>query len=250
MKLEAVTLALDSMPWISSVFVELNRLQIDWRWTVVVGVAAPVLDSGHCQKIEPRLPRDGTMKFLNSIRNHPRVTIIQKTLWQGKVAMVNAALEHITEPCVLMQIDSDELWTAEQLAEIYLGLTDRPGTGWVFRCRYFVGPNLYCKDEGMYGNKDYEWVRAWHRVPGQMFLSHCPPRLDGATLERRGHVFDHMAYVYPEQVKFRSKYYKGHEDAFVAWKKLQQCKQFPVPLKDYFHWCKDESKVYQIYGNV
>lgn len=248
MKLEAFTIALDAMPWLPYTFVELNRLDIDWHWTIVVGVANNVKCSSHCKEIEPRLPRDGTMKFLNSIRNHPKISIVQKTIWQGKIEMVNFALKHIKEPCVLMQIDSDELWNSHVLKEIFLGLSTRPSIGYAFRCRYFVGPNLYCKDQDTYGNYDYEWVRAWHRQPNQMFNSHCPPVLDGQDLGRVGWTFDHMAWVYPEQVKFKEKYY-GYRGAYAGWKRLQEHKEFPSPLKPFFSWADEKSMVYQLYDN-
>jgi len=41
-----------------------------------------------------------------------------RELWENKTEMCNFALAGITEPCVLMQIDADETWRADQLEKI------------------------------------------------------------------------------------------------------------------------------------
>src|SRR4051812_38483886 len=57
------------------------------------------------------------------------VTIYRKPLdefWDGKREMVNAPLPNITEPCLLWQVDSDELWTVEQIHSVHALFTKNP----------------------------------------------------------------------------------------------------------------------------
>ncbi len=165
--------------------------------------------------------------------------------------MCNQALEELTEPCLLMQIDADEYWRPDQL-ELLAHVSDSwaVGDSAQFLCRYFVGPNIITKGEDCYGNKPIEWVRAWSWQKGMSFTCHCPPTMDHEArrisrdeTKSLGLVFDHYAYVTFEQAKFKVKYY-GYTD-ILGWMTLQKNKNWPIKLDGFLTWVDDKVEAVQ-----
>lgn len=229
----------------------LNALNADWTWHVAEGAAANVADTAWCKPQAPRLSRDGTTEYLNSLSGHPRVRLYRKQLWNGKTEMFNTMLKNINEPCLLLQMDSDEVWNVEQLARLIV-LFSKPDfqhkTCAYFFCRYFVGLNIVITSINTYGNKAGEWARAWRFTPDMKFKSHEPPILEGLNqvpfhrefTAECGLVFQHYAYAFPEQVAFKERFY-NYKDASLHWQKLQQNKVWPTKLKNWLPWIKDEA---------
>lgn len=251
------TIVLDGQPWVSFQYPVFRTLPFSWEWYVMEGVARNVHDSKWCKKIPARLSNDGTSEYLDSINFDKRVHIYRKKLWQGKVEMVNAPLGNIKEPCLLWEIDGDEIWTAEQIIRMRSMFMREPErTSAQFFCRYFVGPDIVTTTRGTYGNRDYDWHRVWRYTPGQKFATHEPPVLvgpKGETLPDRrftqqetadaGLVFDHYAYALQKTVEFKQLYYTGCENAVESWKLLQINTVWPGFLKNYFSWVKDNTRV-------
>lgn len=266
MTLEIITIVLDGQPWITRHWPELEKLPFRWRWNIVEGVAENVKDTSWCSPMKPRLSQDGTTEYLTSLAAcDPRVILHRKELWHGKTSMMNAPLQFMYEPCLLLQMDSDELWTAEQLIEMRQMFIDNPDKHQaLFWCDYRVGPRLRITSRNGYGNhKAYEWLRAWRWKPGMTFASHEPPNLAGcpmmtlthADTEARGLVFRHEAYSTRAQLEFKEKFYgssnnpKGslYRDAVVGWEKLQRNREWPLPdLSAYLFWVGDGVTVDQI----
>lgn len=255
MRLHIVSIVLDGMPWITHHLPVFNRLLCDWHWSIAEGAAMPVKDTSWCRPQEARLSRDGTTEYLATLRKHPRVTVVQRQSWQGKVEMVNALLPIHKEECVLMQIDVDELWTDWQLSRIFSTFDSEPELGAMqFYCRYFVGQNIVITSDNTYGNRDGEWLRAWRWRPGTRFLKHEPPILGpvhGPTMTRahtryRQLTFDHFAYVLPSQVAFKERYY-GYDHAVEYWNVLQQNRTWPTRLAKWLPWVKDEAIADQLH---
>lgn len=232
------------MPFITAHLPVLNRLGFPWRWVVAEGAAMNVADTKWCRPQSPRLSNDGTTKYLDSLSGHPRVTVIAKPKWEGKVAMVNACLDQLKEPCILLQMDSDECWSAEQLTAL-VGFFRANSTmnSARFFCRYFIGANIEITSKNGYGNRPEEWIRAWRWKPGMKFLRHEPPDLPDtkpcATREHTssvGLIFDHYAYATESQVRYKEQFY-GYADAVLQWNRLQQNKTWPVPeLNRFLPW--------------
>lgn len=257
------TIVLDGMPWIARHYTTFVTLRIPWRWIIVEGVAANKNCTSWCAAIEPRLSTDGTHEYVTSLANaDSRVSNICMPLWNGgKVEMCNAALLQIEEPCLLWQVDADELWTAAQIMTMEKVMVDRPTHNCAdFFCRYFVGKDRYVKLlPDSYGNHTaYEWRRLWRFKPGIRFATHEPPVLDG--IERKplnqgftgalGCVFDHMAYATRKQMEFRAQYYAGAtnpnahlwRNCVEGWDRLQKA-ALPCKLKDFFPWVDDKATV-------
>lgn len=266
MTLEIITIVLDGQPWITRHWAELEKLPFRWRWHVVQGVALNVNCTSWCNQLPPRLGLDGTPQYLESLAaSDPRVILYKKEQWQGKVAMMNEPIRFMFEPCLLLQMDSDELWTAEQLIqmrEMFIANPDKHQA--LFWCDYMVGPRLRITSRDTYGNhRAYEWLRAWRWKPGMHFASHEPPNMAGcpthtllhADTEKRGLVFRHEAYSTEAQLAFKESYYgspsnpKGHlyRDAVAGWRRLQRNRKWPVPeLKEFLPWVGDGVIVDQV----
>jgi hypothetical protein len=253
-KLFVATIVLDGMPWLACIYAELMRLtDIPWQWTIVEGAAMNVRDTSWCAKQAPRLSTDGTGAFLDAISHNPRIKLVRRLKWEGKAEMCNAALATFTESGVLLQQDSDELWTCDQYRTIVHLFEDDSTLGSAcFKCRYFVGPNIVTTDEG-------DWWRAWRFYPGDTFRTHEPPvmtvgrgRSEGREWTKRiGLVFDHYSYALPGQVAFKEKFYgPRYKGAVAGWHKLQAHPQFPTAIKPFFPWSAPSTMVDRVFSDA
>lgn len=249
MKLCIFTLCLDGMPYIQYHLPIFKNLKHDWKWVIVHGAAMNNGSTQWCAPQEPRLSEDGTTEYLHDIsESDPRIILLEQPSWSSKDEMVNVALFEINEPCVLMEIDSDEIWRVEQLDKIVELFEQRPYLGSImFACDYHVGPNLKLQGEHCYGDNDYEWLRVWRYQPGMHFSSHEPPILSGwygiqmnklESIDLIGR-FSHYAYATEQQVAFKEKFYQYH-GLLEKWKLLQAREDFPIPLCHFFDHVKGE----------
>jgi glycosyltransferase involved in cell wall biosynthesis len=209
------------------------------------------------------LSTDGTTAYLDQIQQQypDHITLYRPPtgkFWDGKREMVNAPLAEIHESCLLWQVDVDELWTIEQLiAARDLFLQHPHKTAAYYWCWYFVGEALMINSRNCYAeNPAQEWLRTWRYEPGDRWAAHEPPRLvrsngeDVAAIDPLGHdeteaaqlVFQHFAYVTPDQLRFKQEYY-GYTDALACWAALQQQTRFPLRLRQYFPWVRDFTTV-------
>lgn len=263
MKLVIFTLVKNGMPWITLHYPELRKLTIPWEWHVVEGTALPENCTSWCNRMRPGLSDDGTTGYLDSLIFDYCIFLYRREVWHGKVEMANAPLRYLTEPCVLLQMDSDELWKAEDLenmCDLLLG-SDKPNCAY-FQCRYFVGPNIVVSSKGLFGDRDYEWLRAWKWEPGMRFQTHEPPVMVGPkplpipkeTTAYRKIFFDHMAYATEAQVKFKSDYYGSpqnplgglYRDSVEGWRRLQKNTVWPVKLRDFLPFVNDDSEAVRL----
>lgn len=248
-KLHIVSIVLDGMPFLPMQLATLNRLDtklVDWHWQISEGAAANTGSTKWCQPQKPRFSYDGSAELLRSWLEHPRITIRGRQFWpDGKDEMFNSALTQITDPCILLQMDIDELWTAEQLETLvgFFNAYDQIKSAY-FLCRYFLGPNIVITSLDTYGNRPGEWLRAFRYEPGTKFLSHEPPVMEGridpfATREQTqevGLVFDHWAYVFEKQVAYKERFY-GYRNAVAYWRRLQENTNWPVTdLQRFLPW--------------
>ena len=195
------------------------------------------------------MSRDGTSEFIDGIKDQ-RVEVIRADLWENKTLMCNEALSRFPDG-VLMQLDADEIHSVESLEKVHSLFVSNSDLGQIkFPCRYFVGPDLVLEGENCYGNKSFEWQRAWRFRAGDTFLSHEPPKLsrqEGRTMERdearmHGLTFDHFAYVLEKQVAFKAEYYP-YDGLMNQWKALQAHQHFPDKLQKFFPFVDDRVMV-------
>jgi glycosyltransferase involved in cell wall biosynthesis len=241
MRLMVFTIVLDGMPWIKTHLERLRATDLDWKWTIVEGVARPTKDTAWVRGIAPRLSIDGTTQYLDSIQDK-RVKVIRASRWENKTSMCNAAIAD-NRPGILLQMDADEVWTPAQFQGIHDFFVANPHYDFAkFYCNYYLGPDIVATSEDGYGNRATEWCRAWRFTMGRKFVKHEPPIMtnQGLGADRKetreyGLVFDHFSWVLPDQVKAKCLYYGG-QYSYDAWKRLQSA-EFPVSdLSQYLPW--------------
>jgi len=250
MKLHIITLALDAMPFITRHLSVFEESELDFTWHIIEGAAENVGSTKWCQPQRPRLSRDGTSEYLNSIVSHPRVKLYRRQFWKGgKDMMVNMPLIHIREQCTLLQVDSDEIWKPWQVCKISeLFEQNLLLDQMIFQCRYFVGRDIVINIENELRYKNLHWPRAWRFQPGMRFISHEPPvlmphpRRAFSAHETHGMnlIFDHFSYAIESQVDMKSRFY-GYVNAVTHWRRLQANTIWPVKLKDFLPWANEHS---------
>lgn len=257
MKLNVATIALDAMPFLKLHLPIFEKLYIPWAWSIAHGASANTRDTSWCEPQEPRLSRDGTKEYLDSIKGHPNVTVVESELWDGKTAQINAALNAFTEDGILLQLDADEHYTVEQLETIVETFQKLKYIGELrMDCVYYVGPNIVVRNRATnhYGNnRDYEWCRAWRYSVGQKFVSHEPPHfphggmvLGNDKTREKGLIFHHYSWVSRENVLAKLKFYGYGDNNIEGWDRLQKQQKFPVMLKDFMPWCDAETQAIRI----
>ncbi|MDB9518821.1 FkbM family methyltransferase [Roseofilum reptotaenium CS-1145] len=270
------TIVLNGEPFVKYHIKVLKKLPFKWHWHIIEGVADLKHDTSWSVKLggkitdeihDQGLSKDDTSEYLDQLKaDYPEnITLYRKPegeFWDGKREMVNAPLANIREECLLWQIDVDEIWTVEQICNARrLFIEQGEKTAAYYWCWYFVGENLVISTRNCYTqNPQQDWLRTWRFKPGYVWAAHEPPILveplpDGQfkniaainplthdATEKEGLVFQHFAYVTPEQLKFKEQYY-GYQNAVIEWSALQSEAQFPVYLRDYFSWVGDNTMV-------
>jgi len=236
------------MPWLPHHIKEFEKLKLDWHWHIVHGPSSNAGSTAWCKGNVPGLSTDGTSEYLDWLAKYGGVTVYEQDWWAGgKDEMVNRPIGERNwgkDESVLMQVDVDEFWKAEQLETIVE--TFEKGKVWQmmkFRCNYFLGPDIIVTGPGGWGDYDEEWLRAWRWKPGMMFDKHEWPILagnKGSCLQKRytdaiGLRFNHFSWVTVEQARFKESFYQ-YPAAEEFWTRLQQNKEWPVDLTKFFYW--------------
>jgi hypothetical protein len=246
------TIVLNGQPYIGKKLGVYQKLQIPWQWRIVEGVSNPRNCTRWCREIPPKyhnnfLSIDGTHEYLENL-SHPNVSVHwQNKSFDGKIEMVNKALEGI-EDGVVMEQDADEFWTPEQMEKVHGFLKDKmAGTVAQFHCNYYIGKKVVVSRSGL-GSYPYEWFRAWKWGKDIYFTSHEPPQINRQTAriprgvtEELGLVFEHFAYCTKENVQFKEDFY-GYAGLLKSWEELQKT-HGPVRLNRFFGHVQDRSVV-------
>lgn len=272
------TIVLNGEPFIRYHLDVLRTLPFRWHWHVVEGVASLVHDTGWSVAAGGRvdaavhrdgLSVDGTTQYLDEIAaaEPGRITVYRKPdgmFWDGKREMVSAPLPGIKEECLLWELDSDELWTAEQIESMHrLFARERQRTAAYYWCHFVPAPGAVVTTRYNYSqNPAFEWLRTWRYRPGDEWEAHEPPilvrrthigRVDVAKIrpfvheetEQAGAVFQHFPYATEAQVRFKEDYY-GYRGALAGWRELKkdvQLSRGPLRLGDYLPWVQDDTLV-------
>jgi hypothetical protein len=200
------------------------------HWIIVEGVAKPNGSTNWCKELPTifhnnYISNDGTTEYLDAHR-HLNVRILRplEGAWDSKDQQVNAAIseiKRITNECFLWQIDVDEQWELIDLVQAEKDLVTNHGKTGCFLCNYYVGEKQ--KVIGQWGEGRLEPYRRLWDWKGEMFIKHEPPTLvgkngPGLLLPQR---FNHYAYFFEQDVKFKEIYYQGYEGLYERWLKVQ-----------------------------
>ncbi|HEX4146665.1 MAG TPA: hypothetical protein VHY91_24395 [Pirellulales bacterium] len=273
------TIVLNGMPFLKYHLPMLQKLNVPWEWHIAEGLAELRHDTAWSvrKRWSWRKPFrlqttgfiphhlhdggrsiDGTSEYLDAIASlDSRVKIFRTPrgkFWDGKREMVRAACAGLNAETLLWQVDSDELWTVDQIHTVHEMFAQSPDKMAArYWCHYYVGPELEITDRNCYGNGRDGWIRTWRARPGDAWEKHEPPLLtrDGVPLcslsflqdetEAKGLVFEHYAYVTEAQAAFKEAYY-GYTGALRYWRKLQQATP-PLELGRYLPWVHHAARV-------
>eukprot|EP00948_MAST-09A_sp_MAST-9A-sp1_P001630 g1630.t1 len=255
-----------------------EKYNIDWEWHIVEGFAEGRANAEKPYSTksifsrenlfnEKGLSSDGTTEYLTLLEsNNPRIVVHRPTennngKWKDKIEMNEIALKSMVrrkhqcskngmekacktlpevtqDDWLLLQLDADEIWTAEQILKSMKLFRNTPEKDCAFfHCHYFVTPSCITVTEGGYGHRnDYEWLRMW-RLRRDIqhtysWVSHAPPILtyeissgDDPTNEsmlrrkivnncftqsetmQHALVFTHYSYVNLQTVHFKEVFY-------------------------------------------
>lgn len=247
-KLIVLTLVLDGEPFIEKHFDILEKSGLDYTWLIVEGQAAPTRDTSWCKPMPPRVSQDGTHEYVSALAkaNRGKVIHFHKPRWENKTAMCNEAMRSVREGGVLLQVDSDEIWTPYQLVKIVEQFDSDPALQRIqFHCKYFLGNDIVVTDPASLNS---EWIRAWKFRRGMLFDRHEPPTLAGnlgkvmmgSESHKLGLVFDHFSYATEAQVAYKEKFY-GYSGAVDGWKRLQLNQRWPAKVKDFLPWSAEST---------
>ena len=269
------TIVLNGQPFIRYHVDVFRTLPFRWHWHVVEGVAELAHDTAWSLAGGGRidetlhfkgLSNDGTSQYLDRVASEfpESVTLYRKPVgafWDGKREMVAAPLANVKEPCLLWQVDADELWRQEQIVAMRRLFQMQPGRSAAFYwCDYFVGPDLVITTRYNYAqNPAVEWLRTWRFVPGMQWLAHEPPTLIARESSGRlvnvgaiapfthdeteavGARFQHFSYATEDQLRFKAIYYaEGNAE---SWRRMNTEVRRAKFLRDYFPWVKDFTMV-------
>lgn len=270
------TIVLNGMPYMRYHIEVMKKLPFKWHWHIIEGVADLTGDTAWSLTTGATIPEkmhkdgrstDGTSEYMDKLKKEfpENISIYRKPLgdiWNGKLEMVNAPLAMINEETLLWEIDSDELWTYEQIIcmrNMFKLYPDKLAAH--FLTYVFVGKDIVLSNLNKYGNNPaQEWYRVWRIFPGTKWLAHEPPKLirPGEELQpsdyeskhtfthietaSAGLIFQHYAYGVSKQLLFKERYY-GYKNAMAQWEKLQNVKKYPVYFKNYCEWVKDDTVV-------
>ncbi len=214
------------------------------RWYIAEGAS---LSQGSTKWCKPMLDKyhnfgrstDGTWQYLKQLTDrHPNIILVNNILvcqkeymdkgfWKSKDAQVNACITSLKlqkfQKCFLWQIDADEQWSLENIEKSEKELCQSNCKVGLFKCNYWVGPGLVAKGTWGEGENENAYKRLW-RWEGEWFKSHEPPILEGGNLTEiiLPYCFNHYAYYYEQDVKFKDDWYGGHEGIYYRWKWLQK----------------------------
>lgn len=202
-------------------------------WVIVEGVAKNSGSTSWCNTLPDNChlnhrSNDNTTELIDSIASSNTKVKIVRTLdgpWESKDDQVNAGIHEIlkyTNKAFLWQVDIDEQWTPEQLKIAEQELEQGGGKTGYFLSNYYVGPNQVALGEWGEGRSG-PYRRLWD-WKGELFETHEPPKLvgkngPGLLLTPR---FNHYAYYFDTDVKFKEIYYQGYNGLYDRWVKVQE----------------------------
>lgn len=143
--------------------------------------------------------------------------------YEEKDHQFQSALNLMTfDPDYLLQVDSDEVWTAPSLLGLKNLLLDRKPVSVGVHSNTFVGG--FDRVIGGFEEKTDNFLRVFKWEPGCKFITHRPPTIryaNGNQTRGKGHIdsdealrhYDvsmcHYSYVWPSQVQSKIEYYRS-----------------------------------------
>lgn len=191
-------------------------------WVIVEGQARNGGSTSWCKHVDmPHRSTDGTAEYVKQLaEQHPNVRAYSHHKhYKSKDEQVNKGIEIIKtvyQSGWLWQVDVDEHWDARDMNRAQHELWRLPFTAAEFQFNHYVKPDIVAVGEWGSG-----WVTRLWKWRGESFESHEPAKLvkqkDPIKLQYK---FNHYSLIFEQDVKFKARYYKGHEMMYLNWRKL------------------------------
>jgi hypothetical protein len=194
---------------------------------------------------------DGTREFLQELSKQESklVYVPSDGFWHSKDVQVNRAIEEvkkITNKCFLWEFDIDEQWTIEALNQAEKEMAEENVKVGAFQSECYIGKNL--KPIGEWSG-EVPARRLWN-WEGEFFERHEPPTLFNCDNKKQKTLtpkFKHYNYYFDKDVKFKEKWYRGHNQIHGRWKLINSFskEKFPMPLSFLItgYWGKTNSQI-------
>lgn len=175
---------------------------------------------------------DGTIELIQSIQSDKVMVYSHHTFYKSKDEQFNQGIKMLKtkiDSCYLWQVDCDEHWAVEdiELAERKLWRSEAKCASFQF--------NHWVKDDvlavGDWGSGRVNRLWKWR---GQYFNSHEPAIMKGQTkVLELPMKFNHYSMIFADDVKFKARFYRGHEQVYLNWQKMDEF-QYPCHISKLF----------------
>ena len=216
-------------------FCEFMTKNFDY-WVVVEGSSRNGGSTSWCKPIKlPHSSEDGTVEFMKdwAARHDNVLFYTHHKHYLSKDEQFNKGivlLKTVTNKAYLWQVDADEHWTAQDMEMAERRLWRSASNVAAFQFNHYIKEDLIAL--GDWGSSRVNRLWKWS---GQLFESHEPAVMQGQTkpieLDPR---FDHYSMVFAQDVKFKSRYYRGHEMIYLNWCKLDDRNDYPIHISNLF----------------
>jgi len=203
-------------------------------WVIVEGASKNGGSTSWC-KVHRQGHRstDGTAEFVQSLQSDRVLTYSHDTFYKSKDEQFNMGIEllrTLTKDCYLWQVDCDEHWTADDLPLAERKLWRSASNVASFQFNHWVGDDILAIGDWGSGRVNRLWQ--WK---GQYFNSHEPAvmKTQTKTTLLLPYKFDHYSMMFDQDVKFKSKFYRGHEQVYLNWKNLSNL-EYPCHISNLF----------------
>lgn len=204
-------------------------------WIIVEGASKNGGSTSWCKTISnSHSSNDGTLEYVRQLEKENKNVIVYShhKHYKSKDEQFNKGISILktkTSSCFLWQVDSDEHWNIDDIETSERKLWKHPSNVASFQFNHYVKEDIVAR--GVWGSGRVNRLWKWR---GQMFEKHEPAIMQAQkpALELPAK-FEHYSLVHEVDVKFKSRFYKGHEHLYENWKKLEH-KTFPLHISELF----------------
>jgi len=202
-------------------------------WIIVEGHCRNGGSTSWCKHMNiPHRSTDGTAEYIETLQSDTVLTYSHHKYYASKDEQFNKGIQLLktkTNKCYLWQVDVDEHWTAYDLNHAERKLWRSATNCASFQFNHYVGSDYIAVGDWGSG-----WVNRLWKWTGQPFTSHEPATMLGQVKPIQcSQKFDHYSMVFEEDVRFKAKYYRGHEEVYKNWRNLDTF-DYPVHISALF----------------
>lgn len=204
-------------------------------WIIVEGASKNGGSTSWCRSVKnTHTSKDGTLEYLRQVEKENKNVMVysQSTHYASKDEQFNRGVSMLktkTRNCFLWQVDCDEHWNIEDIHAAERKLWRSPEKVASFQFNHYVKKDIIAS--GVWGSGRVNRLWKWR---GQMFKTHEPAVMiaQGSALELP-QKFEHYSMVFEQDVKHKSRTYRGHELVYQNWLRLDSAK-FPCHVSMLF----------------